>query len=234
MAEAPGAPLTRSSDLALDWAAHFASPTRVAHVRAARGARQSIVSRWSTAAYVRRTPFIREMGFLRFVCGPDLGGDIWTRSREGPRRRRAVPGPTSRRPEGMQPPADQQGWVPVLRGTGLTVGAPYFVPAAELLPYCPHDLLAPSDVPMLGRLTQHAGVTEFELVEYEGELSVVGTLALWDELTLDLPLVDGLQLVLPISGQQPASGVHRTGLRSPLSTTPRYCRNTPATTAGTN
>ncbi len=75
------------------------------------------------------------------------------------------------------------------------MSAPYFVPAADLLPYWPHDLLAPSDVPMLGRLSQFAGVTEFELVEYESELAVVGTLALWDELTLDLPLVDGLQLV---------------------------------------
>ena len=49
---------------------------------------------------------------------------------------------------------------------------------------------------MLGRLSQHAGVTELELVDYDGELSLLGTLALWDELTLDLPLVDGVQLVL--------------------------------------
>ncbi|SFR94933.1 hypothetical protein SAMN04487846_1055 [Microbacterium sp. cf046] len=89
--------------------------------------------------------------------------------------------------------------------------AAYFVPALDLLPYWPHDLLAPSDVPMLGRLGQYAGVTEFELVEYEGELGVVGTLALWDELTLDLPLVDGLQLVL---GQP---GPHLTALPFELS-----------------
>ena len=76
------------------------------------------------------------------------------------------------------------------------MSAPYFVPALDLLPYWPHDLLAPSDVPMLGRLGQYAGVTEFELLDYEGEVALVGTLALWDELTLDLPLVDGLQLVV--------------------------------------
>jgi hypothetical protein len=80
------------------------------------------------------------------------------------------------------------------------VGAPYFVPAADLLPYWPHDLLATSDVGMLGRLSQSVGVTEFELVEYEAELGVIGTLALWDELALDLPLVDGMQLVLGQSG----------------------------------
>ena len=49
---------------------------------------------------------------------------------------------------------------------------------------------------MLERLSQYAGVTELELVDYDGELSLLGTLALWDELTLDLPLVDGVQLVL--------------------------------------
>jgi hypothetical protein len=76
------------------------------------------------------------------------------------------------------------------------VSAPYFVPVLDLLPYWPHDLVAPSDVPMLGRLSQYAGVTEFELLDYEGEVAIVGTLALWDELTLDLPLVDGLQLVV--------------------------------------
>jgi hypothetical protein len=76
------------------------------------------------------------------------------------------------------------------------VSVPYFVPVLDLLPYWPHDLLAPSDVPMLGRLGQYAGVTEFELLDYEGEVAIVGTLALWDELTLDLPLVDGLQLVV--------------------------------------
>lgn len=75
------------------------------------------------------------------------------------------------------------------------MSATYFVPAADLLPYWPHDLLAISDVPILGRLSQLAGVTELELVEYEDELGLVGTIALWDELALDLPLVDGVQLV---------------------------------------
>ncbi|MCD2441545.1 hypothetical protein LQ757_04555 [Agromyces sp. SYSU K20354] len=76
------------------------------------------------------------------------------------------------------------------------VGVPYFLPAADLLPYWPHDLLAPSDVGMLGRVSQLVGVTDFELVEYEGELGVVGTLALWDELVLDLVVVEGMALVL--------------------------------------
>ena len=52
---------------------------------------------------------------------------------------------------------------------------------------------------MLGRLSQYAGVTEFELVEYEDELSLIGQLALWDELVMDLPF--GLQLVLGQPGQ---------------------------------
>jgi hypothetical protein len=78
--------------------------------------------------------------------------------------------------------------------------AAYFVPALDLLPYWPHDLLAPSDVPMLGRLSQYAGVTDFELLDYEGELCIVGTLALWDELAVDLPLVDGVQLVVGQAG----------------------------------
>jgi hypothetical protein len=77
---------------------------------------------------------------------------------------------------------------------------PYFLPAADVLPYWPHDLLAASHVGMLGRLGQFAGVTEFELVEYEGELSVIGTLALWEEMALDLPLVDRVQLVLGQAG----------------------------------
>jgi hypothetical protein len=84
------------------------------------------------------------------------------------------------------------------------VSPPYFVPVLDLLPYWPHDLVAPSDVPMLGRLGQCAGVTEFELLEYEGEIAIVGTLALWDELTLDLPLVDGLQLVVGQPGTDPS------------------------------
>lgn len=78
--------------------------------------------------------------------------------------------------------------------------AGYFVPALDLLPYWPHDLLAPSDLSVLGRLSQYAGVTELELVEYEGEVNLIGTLAMWDELAFDLPLVDGVQLVLGHQG----------------------------------
>lgn len=73
---------------------------------------------------------------------------------------------------------------------------PYFVPAADLLPYWPHDLLATSDFGMLGRVSQYIGVTDFDLIEYEGELTLVGRLALWRQLVLDLPLVDGVALVL--------------------------------------
>lgn len=76
------------------------------------------------------------------------------------------------------------------------MNAPYFVPSADLLPYFPHDLLAPSDVGILGRLSQYLGVTELELLEYEGELTLIGKLALWQELSLDLPLVDGVALVI--------------------------------------
>lgn len=95
------------------------------------------------------------------------------------------------------------------------LSSPYFVPVADILPYWPHDLLAPSDVPMLDRLTQYAGVTDFDLVEYGDELSLIGTLALWEELTLDLPLVKGLQLVL---GQP---GPHLTALPFELDFGPR-------------
>ncbi len=80
------------------------------------------------------------------------------------------------------------------------MSAPYFVPAADLVPYWPHDLLATSDVGMLGRLSQYLGVTEFDLVEHQGELTLFGTLALWQQLAFDLPLVDGLALVLGQSG----------------------------------
>jgi hypothetical protein len=76
------------------------------------------------------------------------------------------------------------------------MSAPYFVPVADLLPYWPHDLVAPSDVGILGRLAQYVGVTELDLIEYEGELVLTGKLALWQELALDLPLVDGVALVL--------------------------------------
>ena len=75
------------------------------------------------------------------------------------------------------------------------MAAPYFVPSADLLPYWPHDLLATSDVGCSGALAM-AGVTDFELVEYEGALGLVGKLAFWRQLVLDLPLVDGVQLVL--------------------------------------
>ncbi len=76
------------------------------------------------------------------------------------------------------------------------MNAPYFVPAADLLPYWPHDLLAASDVGIIGRLSQSVGVTELDLIEYEGELMLTGRLALWQELAFDLPLVDGVALVL--------------------------------------
>jgi hypothetical protein len=56
--------------------------------------------------------------------------------------------------------------------------------------------VAPSDVGMLGRVGQYLGVTEFDLLEYEGELTLVGTLALWRELSLGLPFVDGVSLVI--------------------------------------
>jgi hypothetical protein len=80
---------------------------------------------------------------------------------------------------------------------------PYLVPAADLLPYWPHDLLATCVVGMLGRLTQLTDVTELELVGYEGDLGLRGTLAPWDEPALDLPLVDGVQLVLSQTGSGP-------------------------------
>ena len=78
--------------------------------------------------------------------------------------------------------------------------APYFVPVADLLPYWPHDLVAPTDVPILGGLSQRIGVTAFDLVEYDGFLTVRGTLAVWEELELRLPLLDGLSLVLGQTG----------------------------------
>jgi len=74
--------------------------------------------------------------------------------------------------------------------------APYFVPSVDLLPYWPHDLVAPSDVGMLGRVGQFLGITEFDLLEYENELTIVGTLALWRELSVGLPFVDGVSLVI--------------------------------------
>src|SRR5215217_8544355 len=76
----------------------------------------------------------------------------------------------------------------------------YFVPAADLLPYWPHDLVAPTDVPGIGQLSQRVGVTAFDIVEYDGYLTATGTLALWEELELTLPLVDGLSLVLGQTG----------------------------------
>ena len=64
------------------------------------------------------------------------------------------------------------------------MAAPYFVPSADLLPYWPHDLIATSDVGMLGRVSQYLGVTDFDLIEYEGALNLVGKLALWRQLVL--------------------------------------------------
>ena len=49
---------------------------------------------------------------------------------------------------------------------------------------------------MLGRVGQFLGITEFDLLEYENELTIVGTLALWRELAVDLPFVDGVSLVI--------------------------------------
>ena len=79
-------------------------------------------------------------------------------------------------------------------------GTAYFVPAADLLPYWPHDLVAPSDVPGLGQLAQRVGVTAFDILEYDGYLTATGKLAIWEELELNLPLVDGLSLVLGQTG----------------------------------
>ncbi len=76
----------------------------------------------------------------------------------------------------------------------------YFVPAADLLPYWPHDLVAPTDIPIIGPFPQRVGVTAFDVVEYDGHLTVTGTLAVWEELELKLPLVDGLSLVLGQTG----------------------------------
>ena len=49
---------------------------------------------------------------------------------------------------------------------------------------------------MLGRVSQYLGVTDFDLIEYEGALTLVGKLALWQQLVLDLPVVDGISLVV--------------------------------------
>jgi hypothetical protein len=76
----------------------------------------------------------------------------------------------------------------------------YFIPALDLLPYWPHDLVAPSDVPLLGDLAQYIGVTDFDVVEYEGYLTAFGTLAVWEEVELKLPLVEGFSLVLGETG----------------------------------
>jgi hypothetical protein len=48
----------------------------------------------------------------------------------------------------------------------------YLVPAADLLPYWPHDLLAPTDVPVIGPLSQRVGLTTFDVVEWDGLRSV--------------------------------------------------------------
>jgi hypothetical protein len=76
----------------------------------------------------------------------------------------------------------------------------YFVPAADLLPYWPHDLLAPTDVPLIGPLSQRVGVTALDIDDWDGFLTVTGTLAVWEELELKLPLVDGLSLILGRTG----------------------------------
>jgi hypothetical protein len=65
----------------------------------------------------------------------------------------------------------------------------YFVPAADLLPYWPHDLLAPSDVPGLGSIARRIGVSDFDTVEYDGNLVAFGTLAISGEIELGIPLL---------------------------------------------
>lgn len=74
--------------------------------------------------------------------------------------------------------------------------APYFVPSADLLPYWPHDLLAPSDVPLLGRVSQYLGVSDLDIVEYDGFVALTGTLAIRGELELGIPMLDGVSLVV--------------------------------------
>ena len=76
------------------------------------------------------------------------------------------------------------------------MSTPYFVPVADLLPYWPHDLVAPSDLGIFGRLIQYFGITELDLLEYEGELTMTGKVALWQQMSLDLPLIDGVSLVI--------------------------------------
>ena len=101
------------------------------------------------------------------------------------------------------------------------MAAPYFVPSADLLPYWPHDLIATSDVGMLGRVSQYLGVTDFDLIEYEGALNLVGKLALWRQLVLDLPLIDGVALVI---GQPTHGSSIRAELRSPCRRRHGRCR----------
>jgi hypothetical protein len=103
------------------------------------------------------------------------------------------------------------------------MAAPYFVPSADLLPYWPHDLIATSDVGMLGRVSQYLGVTDFDLIEYEGALNLVGKLALWRQLVLDLPLIDGVALVIGQPGLN-LTALPFTELRSPCRRRHGRCR----------
>jgi hypothetical protein len=76
----------------------------------------------------------------------------------------------------------------------------YFVPAADLLPYWPHDLLAPSDVPGLGPIARRIGVSDFDTVEYDGYLVAFGTLAISGEIEFGIPALKALSLVLGQTG----------------------------------
>jgi len=53
----------------------------------------------------------------------------------------------------------------------------YFVPAADLLPYWPHDLLAPTDIGGIGSLTVYVGVSDLDLLEFGGHVMLTGQLA---------------------------------------------------------
>jgi hypothetical protein len=50
-------------------------------------------------------------------------------------------------------------------------------PAADLPLYRPCDLLAPSDVSVIGRRSEYVGVSELDLFDYEYELTLTPYLA---------------------------------------------------------
>jgi hypothetical protein len=76
------------------------------------------------------------------------------------------------------------------------MSASHFVPAADLLPYWPHDLLAPTDIGGIGSLTVYVGVSDLDLLEFGGQVTLTGELALWQQIVFNLPLVNGVSLVL--------------------------------------